>query len=38
MPKQLLLQYLDVRQTPLDRIPEGPTLHADLVAPCESCG
>jgi hypothetical protein len=32
MLKPLLLRYLDVRQTPLARIPDGPTLHADLVA------
>jgi hypothetical protein len=32
MPKDLLLRYLDHRQTPLGRIPDGPALHAALFA------
>jgi hypothetical protein len=31
MTRDLLLRYLDLRQTPLSRIPDGPALHAGLL-------
>jgi hypothetical protein len=32
MLKPLLLHYLEIRQTPLGRLPEGPALHGELLA------
>jgi hypothetical protein len=31
MTRNLLLRYLDIRQTPLGRLPDGPALHSDLL-------